>query len=76
MKKKLRFGVIGLGNMGVPHSRNIVKDRSREFSLGAVCDIVEDKARSLGEELSVPWFTDSDAMIASEFDITRRRQKE
>jgi predicted dehydrogenase len=59
---KVRFGVIGMGNMGLPHARNIVNERSSEFSLGAICEVDQDKAKSVGEELSVPHFTDFAAM--------------
>jgi len=63
--KKVRFGVVGLGNMGSPHARWCRNDGGRDVALGAVCDIVEDKAAQLGRELKVPHFTDAEAMIDS-----------
>ena len=63
--QKIRFGVIGLGNMGGPHSRSIVEDRSRDFCLGAVCDVVAAKAEAFGEELKVPHFTSAYEMMDS-----------
>ena len=62
---KVRFGVIGLGNMGVPHSKWIVEDANPDFCLGAVCDIVKDKAVKLGDELKVPHFTNAQKMFDS-----------
>ncbi len=63
--KKVRFGVVGLGNMGKPHARNCKEKGGSYVELGAVCDIVEDKAKTLGEELDVPYFTDHREMIES-----------
>ena len=62
---KIRFGIIGLGNMGVPHARWIVEDKNKDFSLGAVCDLVADKAQKVGQEHGVPWFTDAQKMMDS-----------
>jgi len=63
--KKVRFGVIGLGNMGSMHARWCAKDGGRNVTLGAVCDIVADKAGRFGDELNVPHFTDAAQMIES-----------
>ena len=63
--KKVRFGVIGLGNMGSAHSRWCAREGGRDVALGAVCDIVADKAAAFGEELSVPHFTDGVQMMDS-----------
>ncbi|HOF17921.1 MAG TPA: Gfo/Idh/MocA family oxidoreductase [Phycisphaerae bacterium] len=63
--KKVRYGVVGLGNMGVPHARHIVEDKNRQFCLSAVCDLAGEKAAKLGEELKVPSFTDACAMYDS-----------
>src|ERR1043166_7175958 len=34
------------------------------LTVTAVCDVVEDRARSAGEELGVPWFASYEAMLA------------
>ncbi|MFP4054599.1 MAG: Gfo/Idh/MocA family protein [Phycisphaerae bacterium] len=65
MPKKLRYGVIGLGNMGSHHARQIAESNSRTYSLGAVCDIVEDKAVKFGEDLDVPHYVDAKEMMDS-----------
>lgn len=62
--KTLRYGVVGLGNMGKPHAKDIVAAKSKVFSLTAVCDINPDKAE-LAKELGVPFFEDAEAMIDS-----------
>jgi predicted dehydrogenase len=63
--QKVRFGVIGLGNMGSAHARWCATDGGRDVALGAVCDIVADKAAQFGGELKVPHFTDAAQMIES-----------
>ena len=63
--KKVRFGVVGLGNMGSGHSRWCARDGGRDLCLGAVCDIVKDKAATFGAELGVPHFTDAQEMYDS-----------
>ncbi len=63
--RKLRFGIVGMGTMGGPHARNIVKDRNRNFCLTAVSDAVAERARRIGKELNVPYFTDTHKMYDS-----------
>ncbi len=63
--KKVRFGVIGLGNMGSSHARWCAKEGGRDVALGAVCDIVADKAGAFGDELGVPQYTDAVEMMDS-----------
>lgn len=62
---KVRFGVIGLGNMGSSHARWIAEDKGNDLTLGAVCDIVEEKARKVGEQFGVSCFTDAREMYDS-----------
>ena len=62
--EKVRFGVIGLGNMGPSHARNVASAK-KDMVLGAVCDLVADKAAAFGEEMGVPHFTDAQAMYDS-----------
>ena len=63
--KKVRYGIVGLGNMGTGHAGNIVGANSTQFSLGAVCDIDEAKARKIGEQHDVPYFLDAQEMYDS-----------
>jgi len=62
--KKVRYGVIGIGNMGGPHCRMIVEARSREFCLTAACD-VKPKSRESIKDIDVPFFTDAQQMYDS-----------
>jgi predicted dehydrogenase len=61
---KVRFGVVGLGNMGVPHARHIVSEGGRRIVLTAVCDREPGKQK-VAEELGVPFFTDAQEMYDS-----------
>lgn len=61
---KVRFGVVGLGGMGLGHCR-FVKEVVPEATLTAVCDTHLDRAQSAGEQFDVPHFTDHAAMFRS-----------
>ena len=63
--KKVRFGVIGVGGMGSGHARWCAKDGGKDLCLTAVCDIVEDKARRMAQEVGVPYFTSGTEMMDS-----------
>jgi len=63
--KKVRFGVIGLGNMGAPHAAWCANEGGRDLALGAVCDVVAGKAEEIGEKHKVPHFTDAAKLMDS-----------
>ena len=41
--EKVRFGIIGCGNMGTAHARNFLNGDVREMRITAVADIVPEK---------------------------------
>lgn len=64
---KVRFGVVGLGNMGSGHTRNLFEGKIPGAVLTAVCDIKPDRldwARGVCGD-SVAYFADSHEMIKS-----------
>ena len=61
--RKVRIGVVGLGNMGTGHIEWLSQLENAE--LAACCDIVPEKAKSFGEKYKIPYFTDADKMIKS-----------
>lgn len=63
--KKVRFGVIGLGNMGSQHAKWCKENGGSDVALGAVCDIKGDLAQATGEKHKVPHFTDAMEMMDS-----------
>ncbi len=58
----LRLCVIGMGPIGNLHADIIKADELAE--LVGVCDIVEERAKSAGERLGVPWFLSAPEMLA------------
>ncbi len=74
--KKVKIGVIGVGNMGSGHARMFTDGSCPEFELVAVCDIKPDRAGQIatecekrlaekGEARTIAVFTDAIAMLDS-----------
>lgn len=51
---KVRFGIVGMGNMGLAHAR-IMKNTPNAV-LAAVCDVVPDRREKAEQEFGVPGF--------------------
>ena len=60
--KKLRIAVIGAGFWGKNHAR--VLSQLDQTELVAVCDVDESRAKALGAEFHVPYFTDKAEVFA------------
>ncbi len=58
---KLKVCVIGMGPIGNKHAGIYKEDELAE--LVGVCDIIEERARSAGERLGVPWYLDAEKML-------------
>ena len=43
MDKKIRLGIIGIGNMGSAHAKNVAEGKCPDFELTAVADINPDR---------------------------------
>ena len=63
MDKEVRFGVIGLGGMGLGHCHNLA--RVPHAGIAAVCDVGYERSEEAGRTFRVPFFTDHRQMIAS-----------
>ena len=65
--EKVRFGVVGVGNMGSSHSRSLFGGLVKNATLAAICDIDENKLENFKKEFGdgVAYFTDAEAMFAS-----------
>ena len=59
----LNFALVGCGRIAKRHSELLGKNQIAGARLAAVCDIVEEKARRIGTEFSVPWFADYHEMM-------------
>ncbi len=62
----VRLGVIGFGNMGTTHAKNVNAGKVENMTLTAICDIAEarrEKARELFPDIAI--FDDADALYKS-----------
>lgn len=59
----LKFALVGCGRIAKRHSELLGSGQIENASLVAVCDIVPEKAKAIGDQFSVPWFTDMHAMM-------------
>lgn len=59
----LKFALLGCGRITKRHSELLGLSQIRGACLAAVCDIVPEKARKIGEGFSVPYFTDMHEMM-------------
>ena len=64
---KLRFGIIGIGNMGSGHAKNLTAGKVPNACLTAVCDIKESRRQWARETLpeSVEIFENTDQFFAN-----------
>ena len=64
---KVRFGIIGVGNMGSSHAKNLFNGEIKGAVLGAICDLKESRRKwakeQFGEEL--PVFEDYKELLSS-----------
>lgn len=58
----IKFALVGCGRIAKRHSELLGHQQIEGAGLAAVCDIVEAKARAIGEQFGVPWFTDMHEM--------------
>ncbi|MDD6262953.1 MAG: Gfo/Idh/MocA family oxidoreductase [Clostridiales bacterium] len=65
--RKVRLGIIGLGNMGSGHAKNIVSGKTPEIELAAAADIAPEKLESAKDYLpeSVKLFPTAEEMLDS-----------
>jgi len=59
----VRIGIIGIGNMGTAHTRNILSGEIKGMEMGAICDRNVERRELFPD---VPFFEDPSEMIASE----------
>lgn len=64
----LNFALVGCGRIAKRHSELLGLNQIDGAQLAAVCDIDENKAKKIGEEFRVPYFTDMHQM-AKESDV-------
>ena len=60
-QRDFRIALVGCGRIAQNHFDSVKQIDGLAFT--AVCDIVESRAKSAGEQLGVPWFTDYEHML-------------
>ncbi len=58
----LNFALVGCGRIAVRHAELLGAGQVAGARLAAVCDVVETKAKKIGEQFGVPWYTDMHVM--------------
>ena len=61
----LKFALLGCGRIAKRHSELLGLSQIKGACLAAVCDIIPEKARKIGEEFSVQYFTNMNEMMRS-----------
>lgn len=65
----LNIALVGCGRISVRHAELLGSGLIGHARLAAVCDIDQDKARSVGEQYGVPYYTDMFEMARNEKDL-------
>ncbi|MEE1014297.1 MAG: Gfo/Idh/MocA family oxidoreductase [Clostridia bacterium] len=64
--EKVRFGIVGLGNMGTGHAHNVFDGKVPKLELTAICDIAEGRRAYAKEQFpDVTIFEDAEEMFKS-----------
>ncbi len=64
--KELKVGIIGIGNMGYTHAKNIFEGKIKRLKLVAVCDIDKSKLEKAKEEFpNILTFENADELLKS-----------
>ena len=66
--KKIRLGIIGIGNMGSAHAKNIKLDKCPDFDITAIADTNKERlswAKEQGYGNNIAYFDDDIAMLDS-----------
>lgn len=64
--KKVRIGVVGLGNLGELHVRHL-QHKIADSEVVAVCDVLESRVKEIQDKYEIPsGYTDYDEMLEKE----------
>ncbi len=66
MTDEIKFALIGCGRIAKRHSELLGNKQIEGASLAAVCDLVEEKGRAIGDKFGVPYYTDMHEMMQNE----------
>lgn len=65
----LNFALVGCGRIAKRHSELLGYKQIKNANLAAVCDIVKERSRAIGERFDIPFYTDMDEMMEREKNI-------
>ena len=64
--KKVKIGIIGFGNMGTGHCKNLMEGKVPNMELAAICDIAEERRKAANEAYpEVPVFETAEELYKS-----------
>ena len=63
----LNFALVGCGRIAKRHSELLGLHQINGARLVAVCDLIEEKAKKIGEQFSIPHYTDMHEMMKNEY---------
>lgn len=64
--EKVRLGVIGFGNMGTGHVKNVTEGKVPDMVMGAICDIAPARCEAARQQYpGIPVFGDAGEMYRS-----------
>ena len=66
MANKIRLGMLGLGRIGMHMANKEVASFPELYEIVAVCDLIEDRAKQLGEKTGAKIYTDYEEMLKQE----------
>jgi UDP-N-acetyl-2-amino-2-deoxyglucuronate dehydrogenase len=61
----IKFGLVGCGRIAKRHSELLGEQKIHGAELTAVCDLVLEKAKKIGEKFSIPFYADMHTMMTS-----------
>ncbi|MCL1915388.1 MAG: Gfo/Idh/MocA family oxidoreductase [Desulfovibrionaceae bacterium] len=65
------FALVGCGRISKRHAELLGHGAITGAHLAAVCDVMEERARDLGEQYNVPWYTDMHGMMREQADAVQ-----
>jgi len=64
--RNLKFAIVGCGRITKRHSELLGNNQIAGAELVAACDIIQAKARKIGEQFHIPYYTDAEEMLKNE----------
>ena len=66
MSNKIKLGIVGLGRIGMQMANKEISSFPELYEIVAVCDLIESRAKDLGERVGAKMYTDYAEMLNQE----------